>query len=250
MIIEHNVLRKVVGAAFTLLITLGYADQVTAGAIATSSTTLSNFNIGFSIPNAVSFSGFSSGSASISAPPGPYGGAVAMGQASDNGAGFGNNTWVGTFFVTAPTSVAMSFDADSSMLASLTLGGLVAASNLNMTISINDLAANSSVFSWAPNGIVDVIVGGAETVDAFDLNHGISQFGSLGTTSFQPGIGQFAASTGLLAPGLYLMNISMSNSVFVSSGGLPPNAVPEPSAVWLLVIGFFALLISRRQFMI
>jgi len=233
--------------ALFVVAVLGFCSQANAGAIASSSTTISNFAIGFSNPNSIAFSGFSSGSASITTPPGPYGGATATGQASGNGAGFGTNTWIGFFSVTAPTSVSLGFTADSNMLTNLTPGGLAAAANLNMTISINDLFANTSVFSWAPDGVVDGIVGGTETVDAFDLNHGISQFGTLGTTNFQPGSGQFAANSASLGPGFYLMNISMSNSAFVSSGGLPNGAVPEPQPLWLLGIGSLAFLISRRK---
>lgn len=246
-VIEQKSVRRLSKVALFVVAALGFCSQAGAGAIASSSTTLSNFSIGFSNPNSITFSGFSSGSASITTPPGPYGGATATGQASGNGAGFGTNTWVGTFFVTAPTSVAMNFTADSNMFTSLTPGGLVAAANLNMTISINDLFANTSVFSWAPDGVVDGIVGGIETVDAFDLNHGISQFGIFGTTTFQPGSGRFAADSALLGPGFYLMNVSMSNSAFVSSGSLPNGAVPEPTPLWLIGIGSLAFFISRRK---
>jgi hypothetical protein len=249
ILIEQNTVQRFSRVALFIVAALGFSAQAAAGAIASSSTTLSNFNIGFSNPNSIAFSGFSSGLASIAAPPGPYGGAAATGQASGNGSGFGINTWVGTFFVTAPTSVALSFTAASNMLASLTPGGLVAAANLNMTISINDLFANTSVFSWAPDGVVDGIVGGIETVDAFDLNHGISQFGTLGTSTFQPGSGQFAANSALLGNGFYLMNISMSNSAIVSSGGLPIGAVPEPATVLLVSVGMISMLMSRRKFL-
>lgn len=225
---------------------LGFSAQASAGAIATSSTTLSNFNIGFSNPNSIIFSGFSSGSASIATPPGPYGGAIATANASMNGGASGTNTWVGTFFVSNPTSVALSFTANSSMLASLTPGGLVAAANVNFTIDINDLFTNASVFSWAPNGVLDGIVGGAETLDVFNLNQGITQFGTLGTATFPLISGNFAAKSGLLGSGLYLMNISMSNSAFVSSGGLA-NGVPEPSALFLMGIGMTGLYFNRRK---
>ncbi|WP_161626927.1 PEP-CTERM sorting domain-containing protein [Sulfuricella denitrificans] len=246
---EQKPVQRLSKVALFLVAALGFCSPAGAGAIASSSTTLSNFSLGFSNPNSIAFSGFSSGSASITAPPGPYGGATATVQASGNGAGFGTNTWVGTFFVTAPTSVEFGFTADSNMLTDLTPGGLAAAANLNMTISINDLFTNTSVFSWAPNGMAGGIVGGIETMDAFDLNHGISQFGTLGTTTFQPGSGQFSAYSALLGQGFYLMNISMSNSAFVSSGGLPISAVPEPTALWLLGIGSLAFFISRRKYL-
>jgi hypothetical protein len=97
--------------------------------------------------------------------------------------------------------------------------------------------------------VVDGIVGGIETVDAFDLNHGISQFGTLGTSTFQPGSGQFAANSALLGNGFYLMNISMSNSAIVSSGGLPIGAVPEPATVLLVSVGMISMLMSRRKFL-
>jgi len=246
-VIEQKSVQRLSKVALVFVAALGFCSQAGAGAIASSSTTLSNFKLGFSSPNSIPFFGFSSGLASITTPPEPYGGATATGQALDNGAGFGTNTWIGTFSVTEPTSVALSFTADSNMLTSLTPGGLAAAANLNMTISINDLIANTSVFSWAPDGAAGGIVGGIETMDAFDLNHGISQFGTLGTTTFQPGSGQFAADSALLGQGFYLMNISMSNSAFVSSGGLPNGAVPEPPPLWLFGIGSLAFFISRRK---
>ncbi|TCV83404.1 PEP-CTERM sorting domain-containing protein [Sulfurirhabdus autotrophica] len=247
MLIEQKKTMSIGRGALLAFAIMGVCSQAEAGAIASSNTTLSNFAIGFSSPNSISFNGFSGGNASITAPPGPFGGAVSSAQVSGNGASTGTNTWVGTFFVNTPTSVSFSFSADSNLVASLTPGGVVSAANLFMTISINDLLANTSAFSWAPNGLVGGIVGGVETSDAFDLNYGITQFGSLGTTSFQSGNGLFAANSSLLNPGFYLMNISMSNSAFVSSGGLPVASVPEPSVLWLVGVGFLGFLIARRR---
>lgn len=243
---EQKAIWLVTKAGLCGLAALGLSTSAVAGALATSSTTLSNFNIGFSTPNSIIFSGFSSGSASIIAPPGPYGGASSTAFASGNGAAFGTNTWVGTFSVTNPTSVAFSFTALSGMLADLTPGGLVAAANLNMTIDISDLLTSTPVFSWAPNGILDGILGGTETLDAFDLNQGVSQFGSLGTATFPLVSGQFAANSTSLGSGFYLVNISVSNSASVSSGGLP-NGVPEPSALFLMGIGMMGLYFTRRK---
>ena len=244
--VGHKIVRRFASCALYIFAALGCSGQALAGAMASSSTTISNFNIGFSNPTSIIFSGFSSGSASVTTPPGPSGGATAMAQVSGNGADFATNTWVGTFSLTSPTSVDFSFTALSSMMASLTSGGIVAAANLNMTLSINDLFANTSVFSWAPNGISGGITGGTEMADAFDINHGITQFGVLGNATFSPVSGQFAAVSALLKPGFYLMNISMSNSASVSSGGLP-NGVPEPSVLFLMGIGMIGLYFTRRK---
>ena len=165
--------------------------------------------------------------------------AAAIGESSVSnglGSGFGINTMVGFFSTSGSTNVGFDFYATPYLLSQISSGGTASVANLNMTVTINDLNTNTTVFSWAPNGQVTA----GETLDPFDLNWGIGQTTN-GSTSFNPGAGHFAASANLTNAGVYSLNITMKNSVFV-------QAVPLPAAAWLLGSGLIGMIgIARRQ---
>jgi len=168
------------------------------------------------------------------------GSASAIGESSVSnglGSGSGINTMVGFFSIAGPTLVSFGFDATPYMLSQITAGGLVSTANINMTVTISDLSTGLSVFSWAPNGSV----GAGETADPFNLNWGVGQVNVGSPAVFNPGTGHFASGANLTASGLYSLNITMKDSVFVS-------AVPVPAAAWLFGSGLIALAgIARRK---
>ncbi|WP_189836534.1 EDSAP-1 family PEP-CTERM protein, partial [Sulfurirhabdus autotrophica] len=124
------------------------------------------------------------------------GGASTIGESSINngtGSGYGNNTMVGFFSISAPTSIGINFDATPFLLTQLAAGGLASTANISTTVTIRD-SNNVTVFSWAPNGKLD----GSETADTYDLNWGIGQGGS-----FTGSAGHFSNSVTLNNSGFY-----------------------------------------------
>lgn len=160
------------------------------------------------------------------------------------GSGLANNTLRGYLNVTASGTVNFSFMSDLDMWAELTAGGQSASANSSMTITISDFLGNA-VFTWAPNGALGNGItgtGATETADAFNLNLGIGQVGSVGVNSNIHTPGLFSATTGLLDVNTYQVNIAMQNNVSVQSA-----PVPVPAASWLLFSGLAGLLSFARK---
>lgn len=157
------------------------------------------------------------------------GSASSIGEITAGPAGFasGSNSMVATFLVTSPGTVSFAFNALPYMQV---LGTGNAFST--MTIAISNGA--SQVFNWAPDGVVGSgISGGTETADGHNLNFGI------GSGSYNPTTGSFAATTSsLVTPGMYTLNISMSNQV---------SAVPEADSWAMLLVGLGLVGLRLRQ---
>ena len=165
---------------------------------------------------------------------GGLGSASSIGEISAGAAGFasGSNSMVAFFSVLSGTTgtVAFSFKALPYMQVTPGVGNAVSA--MSITIS----GASGQVFSWTPDGSVGTgITGGAETLDALNLNLGIGPGGT-----YNPTIGSFAAQTNSLANGSYTLNISMTNQV---------SAVPEAStyAMMLAGLGLVGFMARRRS---
>ena len=167
----------------------------------------------------------------------------AIAEASQNsapGSASATNTLLGFLSVTAPGSqFGISFSALPYLGVDL-VSGLAGAANLSFIVTLSDLFG-SSIFTWVPNGVSGDVVGGTELADSFNLNQGVSQLLTPGTSDFNPVTGNFSAESDPLAAGFYQLSIAVSNSAFVT-------AVPEPSMPALFALGFAGLmLISRRK---
>lgn len=151
--------------------------------------------------------------------------------ASQSGFANGANSMTAFFTVTAPGTVAFSFNALPYM--QLVDNG-TAFTSMSITIS----QGASTIFSWAPNGVVGsgVISGGTESIDGVNLNLGLGP-----NSTYNPGSGSFAAATNALATGQYTLNISMSNQV---------SAMPVPEAdTWAMLLAGLGLVgfAARRR---
>lgn len=146
----------------------------------------------------------------------------------------GSNTMLASFSVTgSPGSVSFGFLSSPYMNATLTSGGVSANANQRMSISIYQ--GLSKIFEWKPDGISGNAFGGNDSSDPFTLNSGLSMNGL-----FNPGNGNFSASTSSLATGTYTLKITMANYV-------DATAVPVPAAVWLFGSGLAPLLAFGRR---
>lgn len=160
------------------------------------------------------------------------------GSTAETAYAHGVNTMSGSIFV--PTSTVMSFNffAAPNLEATLSSGGLWAAANMAMTVTLTQ--GSSTIFSWAPNGAIGGVYGGTDTLDPFSLNTSLARLTN-GTSSIIPGTGQFQAATNVLGAGLYSLNITMTNTA-------QAQTVPVPAAVWLLGSGLIGLIgVARRR---
>ena len=165
------------------------------------------------------------------------GAASTIAEISAGAAGFalGTNQLNGFITLTSSGNVSFSFSATPFMSATAT-GGDFSSALMSMSISLYN-SMGAQVFNWTPNGsLADGIVGGFETLDATNLNTGITS-----VNTYSPlANGSFAAQSGPLAAGTYTISIGMSNQV---------TAVPEADTYAMLLagLGLVGYTVSRRK---
>jgi MYXO-CTERM domain-containing protein len=104
---------------------------------------------------------------------------------------------------------------------------------MSMSISLYNVLGQQ-VFNWTPNGtLANGIVGGTETLDASNLNTGITS-----VNTFSPASGSFAAQSFSLAAGTYTISIGMSNQV---------TSVPEADSWAMLLAGLGLVGFAARR---
>jgi hypothetical protein len=165
------------------------------------------------------------------------GSASTIAEISTGAAGFalGTNQLNGFITLAGSGNVSFSFDATPFMSATAT-GGDFSSALMSMSISLYN-GSGQQVFNWTPNGtLANGIVGGTETLDASNLNTGITS-----VNTFSPASGSFAAQSFLLATGTYTISIGMSNQV------TSVTSVPEADSWAMLLAGLGLVGFAARR---
>ena len=146
-----------------------------------------------------------------------------------------------TFALNQSRKVTIDFNGALDLLASLN-SQVSALTGSTWTLSITDLLANSTVFSWSPDGNLGSIFGGTEQADGCNLQANRNAFGPGGTSAYNCS-GYFEATTGVLVAGrTYSIGINQQNNANVL-------VVPEPSSLLLagLALAGLGFGASRRK---
>lgn len=162
-----------------------------------------------------------------------------------------------SFVVGEPgTTINFRFDADpylKSYLGANALTGSQAEGSLSLNFNIID-SDGKQIFNWVPDGVSGSLIGGIENADAFSLNTSLTALmGNPGPLVYNPqncaigslATGCFNATTDPLAPGVYSLNLSMRENVYLQS----VTAVPEPASVAMLLagLGMMGTIVWRRK---
>ncbi len=174
-----------------------------------------------------------------------------------NGSVTGFNT---TITLQEATSFSFTFNADPYMYVEISPDA-AGTSNANLDVTFTITSGGTTVFDWAPDGVLGSgITGGVETADPFNLNGSI-EVGNPGESAvFDPcgngaptgvvdrgcaGSNLFSASTFLLQPGIYTISLDMVENIDILTQARPP--VPAPGILALFGLALAGLGVSRRR---
>lgn len=142
-----------------------------------------------------------------------------------------------TFALGSADSITFEFDATPQLQAALSGGTGQAQADVAFSIAIAD-ANGTTLFSWAPDGVLGGTFGGTENSDPNSLNIGRGTL-SDGTVAYNPGTGTYSATTGVLAAGQnYKLTINHQST---ASGRFQATEVPEPATLMMLGAGLLGL---------
>lgn len=154
-------------------------------------------------------------------------------------------------FTVAGSSVNLSFafNASSFLRAYLdlpagTFGGTNASTDWNL--KIKPASGSGVIFDWTPNGSVGGAggvggsVGGVETLDGFNMNDGVFA-GFSGDDSYTANSAKsFAATTGNIGPGTYVLTINHKSAA-------DAKILPEPGVLSLAGLALLGVAFSSRR---
>ncbi len=144
---------------------------------------------------------------------------------------------------TATQAITFTFTADPYLQVAVDQAGENAFAQLAVAIQL--IGPGGQVFLWQPDGLPGGGIGVASQTDPFSLNQILDINSPAGNQTVNPAAGNFSATSVGLGPGLYTLNIDLSETVRGIAG--PATVVPEPSALLLLIAGLAGLAATARR---